>query len=82
MTAYVEWVEPWSLEKLPDGGIPSICVTSRMTCQDAIIWMKYIAKLKHSNHPNYPYKSDAGALEDFIVINWAQIKEYPDVCPS
>jgi hypothetical protein len=68
---YVEWVEPWELDINPV--VSPITVTSRMTCEDAIKWMRYKEDKLHFNHPKYPYKSDQDALNDFIAINWARI---------
>mgnify|MGYP001191666294 CR=1 FL=1 len=72
---YVEWDEPWQMDE--ESSTSWVGVTSRMTCEDAIRWSKYLAEKFHKDHPKYPYKTDQEALDDFIIINWARIVDVP-----
>jgi hypothetical protein len=60
----VEWVEPY------DNNHPSIVLTCSLSVEDAIKAQKNSAAFKE-----YVYESDERALEDFVTIHWAQIKE-------
>lgn len=66
MTKYMEWMEPYD-----DG---DSCVICRMSFEDVIKSMKKYQEA-FKDHPNYPYKSDQDALDDFQVIHWAAIVE-------
>ena len=72
---YVEWCEPRAM-----GELTFCTVTCSMSTDDAIRWMKHKAKTAHSKHPKYSYKNNQQALEDFITIYWATLKDIPDVC--
>lgn len=69
MTKYVEWMEPY------DSG--DSCVICRMSFEDIIKSMKRLQE-NFKNHPNYPYKSDQEAIDDFIVVHWGRIIDCPD----
>jgi hypothetical protein len=64
MTKYMEWDEPFNRT-----GCHVIC---RMTFDDVIKAMKELQE-DHKDHPNYPYKTDQEALDDFQTIHWARI---------
>lgn len=61
---WVNWVEP-----LGDGSYGAIECRALIT--DVIKYMKEQYQEQFKNHPNYPYKSDDKALEDFITIHMA-----------
>jgi hypothetical protein len=69
MTKWVEWDEPYGPED-----VHMIC---RVKADEIIKHMKNLQEYK-KDHPNYPYKSDQEALDDFVVIHWARTLEYPD----
>ena len=77
---YVEWAEPWNMTTEENGYINYVDCIMKMRVENAVKWMHFIADKYHSEHPNYPYKNDEQALEDFIIMHGAYIKEYPDVC--
>lgn len=59
----VEWSEPFS----SDGDEHLIC---RMTFADVATYQKrHVKKIT----ANFKYKSDAHAVDDFIVIHWASV---------
>lgn len=58
-TQWIEWAEPWGLKDEP--------VFMRVRPEVAIAKMK-------ASFPERNY-SDEGALDEFIVVNWAQVIE-------
>lgn len=63
MTSYIYWQEP-----LGNGKYAYECKARK---EDVIKYMKEEWQLQFKDHPNYPYKSDIEALDDFIAIHWA-----------
>lgn len=59
---YVEWVEPY---------VDSDVVVMRIEVGTAIKQARKVAALR-----GYTYPNDKAALDDFIVVNWAYLKEY------
>lgn len=62
---WVEWIEPYS----------SDCVSTlhcRMTAEDVVHYQKTREDLRAKG---FTYTSDEAALDDFVVENWATIKE-------
>jgi len=75
MAKYVEWVEPYHYvdDDKWDAHIMRIC---RVSVEDAIVFQK--AAVKHDNKlrgRDFEYKTDADALDDFVVINWGTVIE-------
>ena len=67
---YVEWNEPFD----------SKCkynVVMRMKVDDVIAYQHESVKDKYNTYFQ-GYKSDEDALQDFVVIRWAKIVEYPE----
>jgi hypothetical protein len=65
ITETVTWFEP-----LGSGKYGYLC---KAPVEDIINYMKEEYQETHKDHPNYPYKSDQDALDDFITINWATL---------
>lgn len=64
MSNYIEWDEPF--------GTGVSWYTCRALKDDIIKYMKEEYQLQFKAHPNYPYKTDEEALQDFMVIHWAR----------
>ena len=62
MARWVEWIEPFGPNNEP--------VYMSVPATTAIAVMQDVAKRRGGM-----YSSDEAALEDFIVVNWATIKE-------
>ncbi len=65
MTKYVEWVEPYDEHC-------DITQILRLSVEDAIKAQKRSANIRN---PLFEFDSDERALEDFIVVHWANIVE-------
>ena len=65
MTKLVEWIEPFGNGKY---GYTCTAVPG-----EVIKYMKEEYQEQFKDHPNYPYKTDQAALDDFIIINWATL---------
>lgn len=59
---YVEWLEPY---------VDSDPVIMRVTVSTAIKQAKRVAQLR-----GYTYPNDKAALDDFVAVNWASLKDY------
>jgi hypothetical protein len=70
VTKYVEWCDPWDMECKYN-------VVMRMKVEDVIAWQKEDAKNRYHKYFK-GYETDEDALQDFMVVHWAEIKEYPE----
>lgn len=68
MTKWVEWVDP-----LGSGSYGTIYCRAR--AGEIISYMKEEYQEQFQEHPNYPYKSDQEALDDFVATHWGSIVE-------
>lgn len=64
MSKWIEWVEPFSPSNEP--------VYCRVTPEVAIECAKASAK---QAKPDFVYASDQEALDDFIIVHWANVRE-------
>ena len=64
MSRWVEWIEPFGPNSEP--------VYMAVPEATAIAVMKDIA---NRHYPPSFYRTDEDALQDFVVVNWAEIKE-------
>lgn len=62
---WITWIEPWGPNSEP--------VYSFAPESTAIAFQKSARSSKTNN----PYRSDADALDDFMVVNWATFTEKP-----
>jgi hypothetical protein len=62
----VTWTEP-----LGSGKYGYTCTAD---AKDIIAFMQEEYQTQYKNHPEYPYKTDQQALEDFLAINWATLE--------
>lgn len=69
MTQIVEWIEPW----YGPGELP---VHVTLTCS-----LEHARNATRNAHPEKVI-SDEAALEDFLTIHWATIKDIPDALPQ
>lgn len=60
----IEWMEP-----LGDGSRGGIRCIAKVN--EVVDYMMNEYQHNHKNHPNYPYKSQIEALQDFMTIHWA-----------
>lgn len=70
MTKWVEWSEPF--------GNVAVEVVCRMRVEDVIHYMIMEYQVEHKDHPNYPYRAQDEALQDFLTIHWGRIVEDAD----
>ena len=70
MTKWVEWSEPVYYKGSDEAELEDwVEEVKRMRVGDVIL-------MRRTEEPRY--ESDQQALDDFLVVNWAQIVEYPE----
>jgi len=78
----VEWTEPLYYWEATDQGSWSrktVESTRRVTQEDAIKIQKSLALREHNLYgTGFTYKSDIHALDDFLAMRFAVIREYED----
>lgn len=68
MTQYVEWAEP---HYYGQGDSDCITITMRASIEDAIRYQREHVKFVR---PDFEYKDDQQALNDFITTCWGVLK--------
>ena len=62
----VTWIEP-----LGSGKYSYTCTAN---AKDVIAFMQEEYQKQYKDRPEYPYKTNQQALEDFLVIHWATLE--------